>query len=222
MTITIGSQLVSQLPDDLAEIYRRFPSLEAEATKLALKPVLVVDKPEKVLYVTQKEYAVVRSDDQNISVVGTDDATTCHIVVLINREESTACLAHIDSTDDFDNLSKMVLDSIGHQDINSDFHLELLILGGYQDEQNKSEILTLELLEFYQQLPVKFKLKTFCVGSVNTKPVSGTNWPIIYGATLNLQSDFAISPAKFSLNVRGPCLPLRSSRFLSKQCSLSR
>ena len=76
MTIIIGNQPVSQLPDTVAEIYKSYPFLEAEALKLVQTPLHVIDKPEGVLYVTQKEYAVLNSGDENFSIVGTDDATT--------------------------------------------------------------------------------------------------------------------------------------------------
>lgn len=222
MTIIIDSQPVSQIPDTVSEIYRRFPVLESDAAKLLLKPLHFVDKPEGVLYVTQKEYAVLSDNDENISIMGTDDATTCHIVVIINRQQSTACLAHIDSTDDVDELYRMVLNILGNEEKKSDSCLELSILGGYNDEMHKSEVLTLDLLQFYNQLPVKFKLVSFCVGSVNTRTNYGINWPILYGATINLRSEFAITPAKFSLSVRGPCLSLRSSRFLCSESLLHR
>ena len=105
---------------------------------------------------------------------------------------------------------------------NSDFHLELNIMGGYCDEMHKSEDLTLDLLHFYNQLPVKFQLKSLCVGSVNTRSSNGINWPIMYGVAVNVQSDFVFCPAKFNLSVRGPSLSLRSSRFLSRQCLIDR
>ncbi|XP_032799012.2 protein N-terminal asparagine amidohydrolase [Daphnia magna] len=223
MTITIASQSLSQLPETVAEIYQQFPSLETEALKLVQTPLCIIDKPEGVLYVTQKEYAVLKNDDENLSMIGTDDATTCHIVVLVNRKESSVCVAHIDSTDDLDEeLTRMVLDVMGQQHAESDFYLELSIMGGYRDEMHKSEMLTLDLLQFYNDLPVNFQLKSLCVNSVNTRTSNGINWPIIYGVAVDLQSDFIISPAKFNLNVRGPCLSLRSSRFLSSQCSLQR
>ena len=223
MTIIIGNQPVSQLPDTVAEIYKSYPFLEAEALKLVQTPLHVIDKPEGVLYVTQKEYAVLNSGDENFSIVGTDDATTCHIVVLVNREESSTCVAHIDSTDDLEEeLARMVFDVLGQQNMNSDFHLELNIMGGYCDEMHKSEVLTLDLLHFYNQLPVKFQLKSLCVGSVNTRSSNGINWPIMYGVAVNVQSDFVFCPAKFNLSVRGPSLSLRSSRFLSRQCLIDR
>lgn len=221
MTIIVDSHPVTELPDTVTEFYQRYPFLEAEATSFLLKSVRVFDKPEGVLYVTQKEYAVVKSDDKNVSVLGTDDATTCHIAVLVNRADSSVCLAHIDSADDLDDLSRMVSDVLGsHSTTKSNTsQLELSILGGYCDERDTSEMLTLELLHFCSQSSVNFHLKSFCVGYVNMKQCGGINWPIIYGACVDIHSDFTISPAKFKSNVRGPCLSLRSSRFLSRQCN---
>ncbi|EFX77324.1 hypothetical protein DAPPUDRAFT_305857 [Daphnia pulex] len=204
MPVLIGSEPISQLPETVEEIYKSFPFLEAEALKLVQSPLRVIDKPEGVLYITQKEYAVLHSSDENFSIVGTDDATTCHIVVLVNREESSVCVAHIDSTDDLeDELARMVFDVLGQQNMKNDFPLELSIMGGYCDEMRKSEVLTLDLLHFYNQLPVKFQLKSLCVGSVNTRSSNGINWPIMYGAAVNIHSDFVISPAKVYHSTEG-------------------
>jgi hypothetical protein len=58
MTIIVGSQPISQLPETVAEIYKSFPFLETEALKLVQAPLHIIDKPEGVLYITQKEYVV--------------------------------------------------------------------------------------------------------------------------------------------------------------------
>ena len=39
----------------------------------------------KCLYVGQREYATVRYDDKFIDVIGSDSATTCHILLLVDE-----------------------------------------------------------------------------------------------------------------------------------------
>ncbi len=41
--------------------------------------------PVKCLYVGQREYATLQHSDPFIDIVGSDDATTCHIVLLVDQ-----------------------------------------------------------------------------------------------------------------------------------------
>jgi protein N-terminal asparagine amidohydrolase len=41
--------------------------------------------PVKCLYVGQREYATVQHNDPFIDIIGSDDATTCHIVLLVDQ-----------------------------------------------------------------------------------------------------------------------------------------
>jgi len=41
--------------------------------------------PVKCLYVGQREYATVQNIDPFIDIIGSDDATTCHIVLLVDQ-----------------------------------------------------------------------------------------------------------------------------------------
>jgi len=218
MTITIEGQPISRLPDNVHNIYEKFPVLKKDAAKFVSKPVQVVRNPANVLYVNQKEYATLHKGDDNINICGSDDATTCHIVVLMNRNESVLCLAHIDSANHKQSLTSIVNEVL----LNDSSKLELYIIGGYCDENDVSTVLTLKLLRFFHKLPVHFELKIMCVGTINTYHRDGVNWPIVYGAAASFQTDFEISPAKFNLNVRGPHLALRSARLFCHQEHLYR
>lgn len=224
MTIIVDNEPLQQLPGSVTDCYAQFPSLKAEAAKLALTPARTIENPQNVLYIAQKEYAIVKKDDNKISVMGTDDATTCHIVVLINREKASVCLAHIDCADNYEDLTQMMVAIADQSQMSSDFHLELHIVGGYADEQNESQKLTLSLLEFFHQLPINLRLMGFCVGVANSQPShqhSGINFPIIYGLALDIPT-FALQPAKFCSQVRGPCLAIRACRMFCSQHTLYR
>ena len=220
MTIFVENKPV----ETVSNLLKNFPSLKVNAEKFVLKSEQVVKNPNNVLYVHQKEYAIVKKSDKNISIVGSDDATTCHIVVLVNQCSGTLCLAHLDSVGNIESLASMVIETLTHSvhfsnEVSEPACLDLYICGGYDDEEGQSRALTDGLLEFYHKLPVQFELKLMCVGSVNTHHSEGINWPLVYGVAVNLDSTIEILPAKFHLDVRGPCLSLRSARlFCSQNC----
>ena len=153
-----------------------------------------------VLFVNQHEFAVTHPGDPNVAVLGSEDATTCHIVTLRHSNSGVTCLAHVDLAEE-SNLDHMVdkmrqicerlsppspteptasaatsssasaitsssssstssasLSSMASSTsgatasaAKSDFGtiepLELCIVGGYEDEAERSLELTLELLE---------------------------------------------------------------------------
>ena len=41
--------------------------------------------PIKCLYVDQREYATVKFEDEKIYIIGSDNATTCHIVLIVDE-----------------------------------------------------------------------------------------------------------------------------------------
>ncbi|XP_033125713.1 protein N-terminal asparagine amidohydrolase-like [Anneissia japonica] len=65
-------------------ISEKFARLKEEAIKFRSQPVQTCHS-NGVLYVNQREFACSLPDDDAISVIGTEDATTCHILVLRNK-----------------------------------------------------------------------------------------------------------------------------------------
>ncbi|XP_066186396.1 protein N-terminal asparagine amidohydrolase isoform X2 [Sylvia atricapilla] len=77
--------LVNGVRVDLArptgDMIRAHPHLEEKAKLLRSQPAQIVE-PRGLLYVQQREFAVTTPKDGSVSILGSDDATTCHIVVL--------------------------------------------------------------------------------------------------------------------------------------------
>ena len=44
--------------------------------------------PVKCLFVDQREYATVKFDDPYICIIGSDNATTCHIVLIVDESKN--------------------------------------------------------------------------------------------------------------------------------------
>ena len=78
-------------PQDLDTRYKtlRDPSLVVLA-----RPVRHVGDKDRCLYVGQREMAVIAPVD-NMNMIGSEDATTCHIVVIRDKHTGVTGLAHL-------------------------------------------------------------------------------------------------------------------------------
>ena len=130
---------------------------------LLISKILISD----VIYVGQREVAIL-NPGQNFGLryIGSEDATTCHIITMRNPQSGKCALAHLD------HVPSKGLDHIAHklQD-NSDAaseELEFHIFGGYQDEQDISEELSLQLISYLIKSQFKFMLGYCVTGSHNT------------------------------------------------------
>ena len=58
------------------------------------RPVRQVGGKDRCLYVGQREMAVIAPGD-NMNMIGSEDATTCHIVVIRDKHTGVTGLAHL-------------------------------------------------------------------------------------------------------------------------------
>ncbi|XP_022372592.1 protein N-terminal asparagine amidohydrolase isoform X3 [Enhydra lutris kenyoni] len=87
-----------RLPQSAGDLVRAHPPLEERARLLRGQSVQQVG-PQGLLYVQQRELAVTSPKDGSVSILGSDDATTCHIVVLRHTGNGATCLTHCDGSD---------------------------------------------------------------------------------------------------------------------------
>ena len=78
--------------------------------------------------------------------VGSEDATTCHIVVIRNKNSGKTALAHLDDVcpNALDHVTKQVCGGSK----NGQGKIEIHIFGGYEDEKDTSEDLSLRLIRY--------------------------------------------------------------------------
>jgi hypothetical protein len=104
---------------------------------------LVPERSSRALYVHQGEVAVVAADG-SFSFVGSDDATTCIILLARNADRSRILVAHIDSPDRCSNLTD-ILEELGQGGDGVDVWLcGAMVLpmdeaGGDDDEEEEEE-----------------------------------------------------------------------------------
>ena len=81
MVLVICDQLLKEVPSTTAAIYSTWPALKDSSH--ALTTMIPEELGSRgLLYLRQREYAVTVSHDENVQILGTDDATTSVMAVL--------------------------------------------------------------------------------------------------------------------------------------------
>eukprot|EP00092_Neocalanus_flemingeri_P058476 GFUD01069687.1.p1 GENE.GFUD01069687.1~~GFUD01069687.1.p1 ORF type:complete len:338 (+),score=99.79 GFUD01069687.1:96-1109(+) len=212
-----GHSISSTLP--VSQLHTKYQLLKANSLSVLNRPVKLVEASEKCLYVGQREVAVVAPGD-NVNMVGSEDATTCHVVILRDVHTGVTGLAHLDNEEpnDFLRLEKEVRDRNGYTKDQDILEYSVSILGGYEDENSTSEEITEMLLAVMQGLKARFTLQLACTGSLNTVMKEGVPWPRLYGGGVDVSTG-EVFAAKFSYH--GPDPDIRSLRLHSPGASLS-
>eukprot|EP00092_Neocalanus_flemingeri_P071761 GFUD01088222.1.p1 GENE.GFUD01088222.1~~GFUD01088222.1.p1 ORF type:complete len:338 (+),score=87.59 GFUD01088222.1:223-1236(+) len=212
-----GHSISSTLP--VSQLHTEYQLLKANSLSVLNRPAKLVGAGEKCLYVGQRELAVVAPGD-NVNMVGSEDATTCHVVILRDIHTGVTGLAHLDNEEpnDFLRLEKEVRDRNGYTKDQDILEYSVSILGGYEDENSTSEEITEMLLAVMQGLKAKFTLQLACTGSLNTVMKEGVPWPRVYGGGVDVSTG-EVFTAKFSYH--GPDTDIRSLRLHSPVASLN-
>ncbi|XP_075035875.1 protein N-terminal asparagine amidohydrolase [Mixophyes fleayi] len=193
-----------------ARIIQKYPQLKERAKELTSQSTQIFG-PDGLLYVQQRELAATTPNDSSISFLGSEDATTCHILVLRHTGSGATCLAHCDGSDTEKEVAD-VLSSVKSLSQTSEGRLELHIVGGFNDQRQLSQKLSQQLLKTFDTQSEEVHLVTLCVTELNDKKENGIHLPIIYGIAVNVKTG-EIFKAKFQ--DRQPDEDLRSAYILT-------
>ncbi|XP_068062924.1 protein N-terminal asparagine amidohydrolase isoform X3 [Anomalospiza imberbis] len=193
------------------DMIRAHPHLEEKAKLLRSQPAQIVE-PKGLLYVQQREFAVTTPKDGSVSILGSDDATTCHIVVLRHTGSGATCLTHCDGSDTEAEVSLIMSSVKSFSNSTGCGRLEVHLVGGFNDDRQLSQKLTNQLLRAFDLQPEDVHLVTFCVTELNDREEQDIHFPIIYGIAVNVKTA-EIFPATFP--VKGPDEDLRSAHILT-------
>ncbi|KAM4697580.1 protein N-terminal asparagine amidohydrolase [Rhinophrynus dorsalis] len=210
MPLLIDSQRLD-VTKSSKRIVQMHPQLEVRAKALTSQLTQSVG-PKGFLYVQQREFAVTTPNDRFISILGSEDATTCHIVVLRHTGSGATCLAHCDGSDT-ENEVAAILHSVNSLTRNSEGgRLELHLVGGFIDKRRLSQKLSSELLKAFDNQTDDIYLITYCVSELNDKEENGVHFPIIYGVAVNVKTAELF---KATFQDRRPDEDLRSAYILT-------
>ncbi|XP_054896802.1 protein N-terminal asparagine amidohydrolase isoform X2 [Poeciliopsis prolifica] len=191
-----------------AELFDKYPHLKENAKAFRSKSRVDVD-PKHLLYVQQREFAATTPADNCVSILGSDDATTCHLVVLRHSGSGAVCLSHLDgsSTRTEVQLTMKAVTSLSN-DCNEG-RFELHLVGGFDDDDKRSHKLSLNILAAFQKQKDHIHLETCCITEMNNVVDKGIHKPIVYGIGVNVKTG-EVFPASFPH--KGPAEMLRSAR----------
>ncbi|XP_060634218.1 protein N-terminal asparagine amidohydrolase [Anolis sagrei] len=185
--------------------------LEEQARRLRSQPARLVG-PKGLLYVQQREFAATTPRDGSVSILGSDDATTCHLVVIRHTGSGATCLTHCDGSDTEMEVLLM-MNAIKMLSSNTECgRLEVHLVGGFNDDRHLSQQLTNQLLRAFDSLQDSIHLVTFCVTDLNDRQEKGNHFPFIYGIGVNVKTG-EVFHATFP--DRGPAEDLRSASILT-------
>ncbi|XP_056018169.1 protein N-terminal asparagine amidohydrolase-like [Ostrea edulis] len=208
MPLMVEGKHMGVPPKSVEEFLERYPHYK-ETSKNLLEQKCRSIVPIGLLYVGQREMAATTPDDERIQMVGTEDATTCHIAILRHTGSGAVCMCHFDSCG-IETGCKKMLGLV--KDLSKDKlpgRIELHLAGGFRDDKRMSEELSIKLLTTFNNLPEEIHLQTACITDINNMKKGTTNFPVIYGLVIHLNSG-EIQRATFL--DRGPDQPIRSAR----------
>lgn len=209
-----GLHEVSQRPRNLRDFVSTH-CCRRKSSEFTSQTVVEIRQNQGLLYVCQNEVGISVPEDENVHILGSEDATTCHILVLRNPETGKTGIAHLDR------ISKHSMDKFVRKLFSNKVQqrLKVNIFGGFDDENEISEQLSLDLLAYLVQSSTKFEMDQCVIGEQNTHFSSSSSKfprPIIYGVAVDVKSG-SIFPATFP--DQGPDIILRHVRMSYRQLS---
>jgi len=210
MVLIIEGQTIEKGPDSVSALEQSFPILATRSRALREAEV-VTQSASNLLYVQQREFGVVTPSDDKIHVIGSDDATTCHLLVLRHTGSGVTALAHFDGCGMEDALARMILKihRLSHGAPEGG-RLEAHVVGGFIDDRGESVKLFHELFRLFLLTPHQIHLISACAVEANdvVQP-DAIHYPVIYGLGVDCKTG-ALFPATFP--DRGPDDALRGAR----------
>eukprot|EP00094_Tigriopus_californicus_P007975 TCALIF_07677-PA protein Name:"Similar to NTAN1 Protein N-terminal asparagine amidohydrolase (Homo sapiens)" AED:0.20 eAED:0.20 QI:0/0.8/0.66/1/0.4/0.66/6/190/368 len=209
MVLLINGVPIDDAPRDMNNFFHQFPHFKESASALcSMKPQVV--GPLSLLYIFQREFGVTYPHDNKISILGTDDVTTSHIIVLRHTGSGATGISQIDRV--FEEGLSTMIQRIQALSYHYDGRLELHIIGGFADTKGISHQLSTSLLQCLHKLRAEMDLITCTVNELCTIHRNGMPWPVIYGIGVNAKTG-DIFPATFT--DKGPDLDIRNARTLT-------
>jgi protein N-terminal asparagine amidohydrolase len=208
MVLVLNGVLQDECPINTHALFLQHPVYRDTANQLlSIQPKTI--GPVGLLYVGQREMAAVAPHDKNVHVIGSDDATTCIIVVIRHSGSGAIALAHLDGNGIDEAVRNMVTRvqelALGYPE----GRIELQLIGGFRDRQGFAEDLFCNIMQSFHKHTVEVDLTQACIGELNTTVRGEINWPFIYGIGVNIKTG-DIFPATFP--DKGPDLYLRNAR----------
>ncbi|OWR48479.1 putative asparagine amidohydrolase isoform 1 [Danaus plexippus plexippus] len=210
MVVVLNGVLADECPTSVRALLSAHPGYrDAAAQLLATAPRVV--GPQGLLYVAQRELAAVVPHDKNVSIIGSDDATSCIIVVVRHSGSGAVSLAHLDGSGTEEVAAAMVAKAQQLAAGYPEGRLELQMVGGFTDPRRYSDDLFANIMLSFHRLSEEIDLTLACCCELNTA-LGGSPSPLVTGVGVDIRAG-DMFPATFP--DKGPELPLRIARTIT-------
>ncbi|XP_033754286.1 protein N-terminal asparagine amidohydrolase-like [Pecten maximus] len=206
MPLLVNGNSIGHVPKSIEEFFDRYDFKES-SNRLCCQSCKMCTQDEGVLYIGQREMAVTTPEDGVFNILGTEDATTCHIVVLRHTGSGAVGMAHFDGA----GLPAAAKDLVSKvkEFPSSGGRLELHLVGGFCDDRGLSAELSIKTLNAFHAVEDDIYLETCCITVLNNIKKKNVPFPNIYGVAVNIKTG---EICKASFSDHGPDQPLRSAR----------
>lgn len=140
------------------------------------------------LYVQQKELAGTSLKDVSIFILGSADATTCHIVVLRHIGNGATCLTHCDGIDTEAEVPLIMNAVKSFSDHAQCGRLEVYFVDSFSDDGQLSQKLTHHLLSEFDRQEDGIRLVILRLTELNDQEKNENHFLVIYGITVNIKT----------------------------------
>nr|CAH7718032.1 unnamed protein product [Callosobruchus chinensis] len=188
MVLFINEEQQPKYPMDTKTLFDSFSEYKTSGNNFSALPSTLV-RHTGSLYVMQQEYAAVAPRNKVVDIMGSDDATTCIIIIVRDRNSGATALAHLDNPPGVEKAVEKIIKNLQHlSDACSQGKYDIYLVGGYQDPKGLSEQLFGEIFKTVQKLPQEIHLKLACIGEANTVVKNRTPWPKVYGVAVKIDT----------------------------------
>ncbi|ERL92071.1 hypothetical protein D910_09393 [Dendroctonus ponderosae] len=208
MVLVLNGVLQEDCPPDSRALYLNHPVYRDTAAQLLSVPNKVIG-PVGLLYVLQRELAVTVPHDKNVNVLGSDDVTTCLIVVVRHSGSGAVALAHLDGSGIDEAVCTMIQRvqdlALGYQE----GRIEVQLVGGFTDAHSYSEDIFFSIMSKWVQRKQPVLIKSVldiydC--SLGLLQIAPFNYEPLRGVDLWLEQtdDFILQQLSTSPEVQPP------------------
>eukprot|EP00096_Caligus_rogercresseyi_P005472 TRINITY_DN2099_c0_g1_i1.p1 TRINITY_DN2099_c0_g1~~TRINITY_DN2099_c0_g1_i1.p1 ORF type:complete len:374 (+),score=103.91 TRINITY_DN2099_c0_g1_i1:238-1359(+) len=209
MVLFINGVSLDEAPRDIRGFFLKYPQFKESASSLTSATPRILG-PLRSLYVSQREFAVTHPHDNKVTILGSDDITTAHLLIIRHTGSGATGFCHLDGGHE-DGISSMI-QRILSLSFHYDGRFEMHLLGGFADPKGIAQDLTVSILQILHKQRAELELMTCAVNELCTLHRNGVPWPLISGIGVSVETG-EIFPAQFT--DKGPDLDIRNARTLT-------
>ena len=191
------------------------PTLIARSAEFYKNSQFRANEADRVFFVQEGEI-ISGISEYDFDVIGTDDATTCHMLLMRTISDdfhSSWMVCHIDSEDRCESLNSYMTDLVQQsRDIKCN-HIEVYVCGGLECDSTSDNI-SLSLFCALARTDIDCRIHLWSTSRLNTSWVIQDSQKLAFPRALGMayvSSLEQVVPAIFPLHVRGPCPDIRSA-----------